>query len=256
MSADRPNHDHLSDERPRYPPAVVGMLGPALTTLISDEVVDRLREAILRGHFAPGDRLREAQLADALGVSRGPVRTALAQLEREGLAMRRPNRGAVVAELSRTDLEEVFSLRLAIEPVCCAWAARHARDSDLAEMQAVIDGYAELDARVTARKAAEVDLAFHDAVYRASGHRRLLRLWADLRPQVYVFMLARTYVHTPGFREIMIRSHAEILAVIAAGDDEQAAEVAVEHIRTSYLRVVARYDDQRPESTTAGLVTS
>lgn len=183
MSADRTNNDNLVDERSRYTPGVAGMLGSALTTLISDEVVDRLREAILRGHFAPGDRLRESQLADALGVSRGPVRTALAQLEREGLAMRRPNRGAVVAELSRTDLEEVFSLRLAIEPVCCAWAARHAREPDLAVMQAVIDSYGELDTKITARKAAEADLAFHDAVYRASGHRRLLRLWADLRPR-------------------------------------------------------------------------
>src|SRR5579871_2022414 len=82
-------------------------LGPALATLLSDEVVDRLRESILRGHFAPGDRLREEQLAEALGVSRGPIRNALVQLEREGLAVRRPNRGAVVAELSRGDLEEV-----------------------------------------------------------------------------------------------------------------------------------------------------
>lgn len=69
-------------------------------------------------------------------------------------------------------------------------------------------------------------------------------------------MLARTYVHTAEFRDIMIRSHGEILAVIAAGDDERAGEVAVEHIRTSYLRVVARYDDKWSDSATAGLSTS
>jgi len=246
----------VSDGRSWYPPGVGGLLSPALSTLLADEVVDRLREAILRGHFAPGDRLRETQLAGALGVSRGPVRNALAQLEREGLVLRRPNRGAVVAELSQTDLDEVFSLRLAIEPVCCVWAARHATDHEFADMQAVIDGYAELDTKITTRKAAEVDLAFHDLVYRASGHRRLIRLWADLRPQVYVFLLARTYVHTPEFRDIMIAGHAAILAAIASGDDERAREVAVEHVRTSYLRVLAGYDDTLSDSTTPGLLVS
>ena len=217
-------------------------LGPALATLLSDEVVERLRESILRGHFAPGDRLREEQLADALGVSRGPIRNALVQLEREGLAVRRPNRGAVVAELSRVDLEEVFSLRLAIEPVGCAWAARHAQPRDLDELAAVIEGYSRLTTKATPREAAEVDLAFHDIVYRASAHRRLLGLWEDLRPQVYVFLLARSYVHRREFREIMIRNHAAILAVIADHDEERAREVAGAHVRTSYLRVVAGYD--------------
>ncbi len=222
---------------------VVDRLRPAPVTLLSDEVVDRLREAILRGHFAPGDRLLESQLADALGVSRGPVRSALVQLEREGLVMRRPNRGAVVSKLSRDDLDEVFSLRLAIEPIACGWTARHARERDLAEMQAVIDGYEGLTSDITPREAAEVDLAFHDVVYRASGHRRLLRLWEDLRPQVFVFMLARTYVHAREFRDIMIENHAAILAVIAAADDERARQVASEHVRTSYVRVVSGYDD-------------
>ena len=107
------------------------ILTPAAAILLSDEVVDRLREAILRGLFAPGDRLREEQLAEALGVSRGPIRNALLQLEREGMVMRRRNRGAIVARLSRVDLEEVYSLRLAIEPVACAWAARNANERDL-----------------------------------------------------------------------------------------------------------------------------
>lgn len=225
----------------RHPGTDGAFLGPALATLLSDEVLDRLRDSILRGHFAPGDRLREEQLADALGVSRGPIRNALVQLEREGLAVRRPNRGAVVAELSRGDLEEVFSLRLAIEPVSCAWAARNAQPGELGELAEVIDSYSRLTTKITPREAAEADLAFHDIVYRAAAHRRLLGLWEDLRPQVYVFLLARSYVHAREFREIMIRNHAAILTVLEEKDEERAREVAAEHVRTSYLRVVASY---------------
>jgi DNA-binding GntR family transcriptional regulator len=229
-------------DAPPFHAGAAGMLTPALATLLSDEVVDRLRDSILKGYFAPGDRLREEQLAEALGVSRGPVRNALVQLEREGLAVRRPNRGAVVAELSRSDLEEVFSLRLAIEPVGCAWAARHADEEDLAQMQKIVDGYSKLTTKVNVRQAAESDLAFHDIVYRASRHRRLIRLWDDLRPQVYVFLLARTYVHKREFRDIMMADHGALLAVIGGGDENEAYRTSAEHVRASYLRVVENYD--------------
>ncbi len=231
------------------------ILTPAAAILLSDEVVDRLREAILRGLFAPGDRLREEQLADALGVSRGPIRNALLQLEREGMVMRRRNRGAIVARLSRVDLEEVYSLRLAIEPVACAWAARNANERDLTDMQSIINGYqSRLTRKVTVQEAAEADLSFHDVVYRAARHRRLMRLWQDIRPQVYVFLLAREYVRAREFRDIMITNHSTIRAVISSGDEERAREVAIEHVQTSYQRVLGVYEHQeREESESAGV---
>jgi DNA-binding GntR family transcriptional regulator len=221
------------------------ILAPAAAILLSDEVVDRLREAILGGLFAPGDRLREEQLADALGVSRGPIRNALLQLEREGMVQRRRNRGAVVARLSRADLEEVYSLRLAIEPVACEWAARNASERDLADMQSIINSYqSRLTRRVSVQDAAEADLSFHDVVYRAARHRRLMRMWQDLRPQVYVFLLAREYVRTREFRDIMVTNHGTIRAVIASGDAERAREVAIEHVQTSYGRVLRVYENE------------
>ena len=221
---------------------VLPLLAPATPTLLADTVAERIRTIILKGQLGPGDRLREEQLAAALDVSRGPIRDALLQLEREGLVVRRRNRGAVVAHLSRADLDEVFSLRLAIEPVVCAWAARNSGEEDWTELQARIDTFAQLDTSVTVNEAAETDLQFHDVVYRASGHRRVLRLWQDLRSQVYIFMLARTYVQDPDFAEIMVRSHGLMLAAIRDGDEERARDVAVDHVETSYRRVIAGYE--------------
>jgi DNA-binding GntR family transcriptional regulator len=232
--------------RPRREPAaekdMATLFKPASPTLLSDTVADRLRDTIFKGDFAPGERLREESLAEALDVSRGPIRDALLQLEREGLVVRRRNRGAMVAQLSRTDLEEVYSLRIAIEPLVCTWAARNATEPDCAAMQAAIDSYAELDESVTVHQAADADLRFHDVVYLASGHKRVLRLWQDLRPQVYIFMLARTYVREPEFPGIMIRSHGELLSAIRDGDEERAHRVAVDHVQTSYRRVIAGYE--------------
>jgi DNA-binding GntR family transcriptional regulator len=230
-------------------------LTPAAAVLLSEEVVDQLRDAILRGVFAPGDRLREEQLADALGVSRGPIRNALLQLEREGMVTRRRNRGAIVARLSRVDLEEVYSLRLAIEPVACEWAARNSNDRDLADMQAIINSYqTRLTRKVSVQDAAEADLSFHDVVYRAARHRRLMRLWQDLRPQVYVFLLAREYIHTREFKEIMISHHGMIRTVISSGDEGRAREIAVEHVQASYGRVLAVYENEEREQSESAIV--
>jgi DNA-binding GntR family transcriptional regulator len=220
----------------------VDSLTPTPALMLSHEVIDRLRDSILRGRLPTGYRLREERIAEALGVSRGPVRNALVQLEREGLAIRRPNRGAIVAELSRRDLEEVFSIRSAVEPVACAWAAANAEPAELDEMEAIVNAYAKLTSRVTNEAAAEADLRFHDVVYRASRHKRLISLWRDLRPQVYVFMLARRYVREREFREIMIAGHARIRDAIARGDEQQARAAAAEHVQTSYTRVLAEYD--------------
>ena len=93
---------------------------------LADAIHGQLRAAILSGQCAPGEHLREVEIADRYDVSRGPVREALLQLEREGLVLLRRNRGAVVARLSRADLEEVYSLRLALERLAVAQAARMA----------------------------------------------------------------------------------------------------------------------------------
>src|SRR5947207_14871595 len=81
------------------PPDLV--LQPAERRSLADNVVERIRDLILRGALAPGQLLREEALARSLQVSRGPVRDALAQLSREGLVIRQPNRRATVARLTR-----------------------------------------------------------------------------------------------------------------------------------------------------------
>ena len=223
---------------------VSSVLTPTAPVHLSDTVTERLRRTIVEGRFSPGDRLREEQLAEALHVSRGPIRDALRELEREGLVVRRRNRGAIVASLSRADVQEVYSLRLAIEPLVCEWGAQNANEQDLREMEAVIRDFADLATTATsAHDAADADLRFHDVVYRAAGHKRVQRLWQDLRPQVYIFLLARKYVGTADFRDIMIANHESILAAITARDPERARLVAVQHVQASYSRVIADFDD-------------
>ena len=107
-----------------------------------------------------------------------------------------------------------------------------------------------LSPEVTVREAAQIDLDFHDLVYEAAHHERLDRSWRDLRPQVFLFFLSRDYVATAEFRELMVRTHSEIVDVIRAREEERAEEVVERHMRTSYLHVLDSYlaetGDPRP----------
>jgi DNA-binding GntR family transcriptional regulator len=226
------------------------ILEPAMRRSLAEEVSDRLREAIMRGRFAPGQRLREEQVAANLDVSRGPVREALTMLEREHLVVVRRNRGAIVAHLTGRDLEEVYSLRLAIERLAARWAAEHAGDEDLDRVATVLDEFGEaLAGPVDEHQAAELDVRFHDAIYRAAHHRRLQSAWSSLRSQVQVFLLRRN-IANPDWRPLMMSGHREILDTLRARDPD-AAEATIEaHLTAAYDRIRAGFDERVPGSTT------
>ncbi|MCA9860091.1 MAG: GntR family transcriptional regulator [Thermomicrobiales bacterium] len=204
---------------------------------LSDDVASRLRAAILSGAFAPGERLREEALARALGVSRGPVREALAELERQGLVVLNRNRGAVVAQKPRDALEELYTLRLAIEDLAIRRAAEASDPAAIAQMLAVIEAMqTAIDRGITEQEAAEFDLGFHDLIYEAAHHRRLNDMWANMRPQIHVLLLNRN-VADVDFREMLVSGHQELLDCIIRADGDCAAVALRDHLGVSYGRV-------------------
>jgi DNA-binding GntR family transcriptional regulator len=216
-------------------------LTPTVKRSLADDVVDRLRDAIFHGSFKPGEALREEQLAAMLDVSRGPVREALVQLEREGLVLVRRHRGASVARLSRTDLEDVYSLRLALERLAMQRAVRYVTDEDFLAMEAVLTAFdTALDHAPSVKEVAELDVRFHDLIYRAARHQRLYDCWANLKSQIYIFLLSRN-VADPDFREITVRAHADLLDTLRTRDEARAIAAIEEHLRGSYDRVVRGY---------------
>ena len=205
-------------------------------------IASRLREAILAGYFDPGHQLREEPLARSMGVSRGPVREALLRLEREGLVVVRRNRGAFVAQLSAEDLEEVYTLRLAIERLAGQRVVRLATEEQLAGLQAMVDRMAEVaDGGISEQEAADLDLRFHDLLYEASHHRRLNESWANLRPQVHVLLLNRN-VAEEDFRTYLVKGHQWIVDALRDRDEARTISTIEDHLTGSYQRVVAGYD--------------
>jgi len=217
------------------------ILSPPEKRSLADEVTASIREAILRGQLAPGERLREESLAKSLSVSRATVRAAMPQLQREGLVLVRRNFGTFVAHLSQKDLDEVYSLRLVIERLAVQLAIRKADAACLAELQAVIRQMAAQSVNsITEPQAAELDLRFHENIYLAADHRRLIEVWSSLRPQIHILLLTRNVVNSD-FREGLVKGHQLILDAIVNKDEPLALSLSGDHLKASYERVSRSY---------------
>ena len=102
---------------------------------LRDVVFQTLRQAILRGELKPGERLMEIHLAQKLGVSRTPVREAIRKLELEGLVLMIPRKGAIVAEITVQDLEDVLEVRMALEELAVKIACKRITEEQLEEIK-------------------------------------------------------------------------------------------------------------------------
>jgi DNA-binding GntR family transcriptional regulator len=209
---------------------------------LTEDVTEQLRDAIFRGHFTPGQRLSEEQLARTLGVSRGPIREAFIRLEREGLISSQANRRSIVAHLSHRDLEEVYTIRLALERLAVQYTVHDAQASDFEAMEANTQALEDAVARgITEQEAARLDIGFHDLIYRAARHQHVLDAWLNIRSQVYLFLLSRNLAN-PDFRDrVIVRGHSDILDALKKRDEKRAVRAIEEHLRSAYLYIFQNY---------------
>ncbi len=203
---------------------------------LGDLVTDVLREMITDGKFQPGQHLKESVLADALKVSRGPIRQALSRLEVEGHVELRRHRGAFVSTLTRADVEEVHTLRGAVERLAASRACTRMQGNGFAEMDAVLEQMKSVDTAIDPEDAVVLDLQFHDIIYAYCDHSRVQRVWASIRGQVTVFLRARN-VSFPDFLEVGYVEHLELRDALALGDPQAAQDAIDKHISGAYERL-------------------
>lgn len=212
---------------------------PRKRRVLMDDVVDAIREAILSGRLSPGTRLIEDDLASRLSVSRGPIRQALFKLQQEGLVAHETHRGATVASVSPTDIEEIYSLRTALERLAVEQACRRASPEDLAPLDAILLLFESTPrSNITRKKVAEFDIDFHDAIFRAAHHARLYRTWEGLRSQVMVFLLLRDAL-PDDYLDSWYRDHSRLLETLRSRDVGRATATIEEHIGSAYKRLLA-----------------
>jgi DNA-binding GntR family transcriptional regulator len=207
------------------------LVEPARRRGLADEVADRIRDAIFAGTYPSGHQLREVELSGALDVSRGPVREALRLLEREGLVHVAWHRGATVTTLSERDVAELDSLRGVLEELAVREVATRAGDDDFAAIDKAADAMRRaLDPHEMVR----CDIVFHDAVFAASHHRRLIEAWEGIRRQVHLFLLARIGRSTENYLDSVPAEHRELAAALRTRDAAVAIPLFAAHRRRAF----------------------
>ena len=207
---------------------------PVARTL-SEQVAAQLREAILEGRLRPGQRIVEHDIAEAMQLSRGPVRDALAILQNERLVDRQPHRGTFVALLTMSDAEEIYSLRSAIELLAVKFAIRSAKDEQLDELDHIVEMMVtEGQTQYTQSQATDLDLEFHHTLCRISGHSRAVDAWRALRPQVRLLILTHRVQQPLDFRENAGVWHSELVAALRGRDLDLASATLQRHLASSF----------------------
>jgi DNA-binding GntR family transcriptional regulator len=188
-----------------------------------DVVVERLRDDIVSGRLAPGDPLRQDEIARTFGVSHVPIREAFLRLEAERLVEIRPRRGAIVAALSAAELEELNEMRAALE--CCALriAAPNLTDGDLQKSAQVLD---RIDRQP--ERWGEQNTAFHTILYKPADRPRLLAEILSLQRSVERYLYQEVKV-TNNFADSQ-REHRKLLELISRRKIEAACSLLNDHI--------------------------
>ncbi len=194
-------------------------------------VFENIRQAIVKGIFAPGERLMEIQLADDLGVSRTPVREAIRKLELEGFVVMIPRRGTYVANLSIKDINDVYEIRISLDVLAAGLAAERIEPEELEELNRLLLEISEAAKTGPMEKIVRLDTAFHDVLYKASRNDRLRNIINNLREQITG--IRGTSMRYPGRLADTLEEHRALVDSIAARDSERAQAAARIHLENA-----------------------
>lgn len=203
----------------------------------------RIEEAIVQGMFKGGDKLNEAELSRALGVSRGLVREALRELETSGVLVSVPYRGTFVKEWTPRSVWELYTMRAALEEFAVELAVAQATEEDLQDLTELMQAMVKAAQARDVTGLVDLDLQFHRRLHEMTGHRLLRQVLQDLDGQTRIFIIATKAYYSPfSSLEEAAASHEPILEALRARDSRLAREAIHEHIRQVGERYVAQLE--------------
>lgn len=204
---------------------------------MSDKVADILRLAILNGEFKPGDMLNETDLAEQLGISRGPIREAFRVLNTEGLVKTVPYHGTRVRTFTRQDIEELYSMRVMMETFAVQRIIENNKQVEVAGL--LRERYEQMVIAAQAgdfQKLNEVDRGLHDALIEQSDHHLMISLWQIIAMRMQQIMA----INNRRFSDMneIADNHLQIIEKIEAGETEAASELLRDHIVSAGVMLV------------------
>ncbi len=203
-----------------------------------------LRAAILRGDLKPGQKLKQQDLAEWLGMSATPVREVLRILEAEGLLEHIPNVGVFVAEISPKDTKEITPIRVALETLAVRMYAQRVNETELAALEQLVEEMAQAWREMDLVRVRRTNFLFHSTIYSGSGSETLRGLIERLWPRFATDLLWMI----PGRAEESIDQHRAILSALREHDADLAAKAMADHITTAGAQIARFVERQSSEA--------
>lgn len=196
-------------------------------TSAHEQAYHHLSHAIRMGHMKPGERLVADDVASAIGMSRMPVREALRRLASEGLLVMPPNRGAIVRELSESEVLEVFEMRAVLEGLAASMAARRCTPGDIADLQDLLASMQRCEGDLS--QWITVHRQFHERLCGISAAPRLMQQISALHSVVEPLM--RIWLENdPGCCTVQ-QVHEQLLATLQLGEPDRIEQDMRAHVR-------------------------
>lgn len=220
---------------------------PLERRVFREEIREQLIEDILNGRLQPGARIVETKIAHQFGVSQGPVREALRDLELFGFVVSSPFRGTQVRQISTEDLLQIYPIRAALEAVAARAAAERIDGATLNHLEELITSMREAAARDDHRAQADADHAFHAAIVKASGNHMLEHVWQTMRLSITT-CVTRSVTHR-SLHELAER-HTVVLDALRAHDPDRAEAAIRRHIEEPGEWILAQHKREQAAAET------
>ena len=194
-----------------------------------DFAYESIKQAIITGNLAPGDRLREADIAAQMGISRGPVREAFNRLAQEGLIHSHPYRETVVAEMNPEQTEEIYvPIRRTLETYAAQHAHEKLTDQDYTRLEELIREMETACRDENLDQLTSLDMQFHSFLIESTGNATIQALWNIIITKIHARLLYQGIHHDR--LEVVTRQQLEYLSFIREQVTEQIREHLVTHI--------------------------
>ncbi len=207
----------------------------------TDSTYELFLERILRGDFSPGEIIKERPLAIEMGINPATLRRAAEWLRNDGLLERLPRRGWRVTRLSVRDLEDLFQIRMHLEPMALEGAIQRITDTQLDDLMRETEDKIQLGEEATVYDRRSADLNFHQAIADASGSRILSE---TLEPLIRRVLLSTTVGFRFGRALRSFEEHRDVLTAIRERDTKKAARLLRRHLRGAMKFQIEVWDRQ------------
>ncbi len=208
--------------------------------ILRNEVYLSIKEAILTGEFAPGERISIGRLLQEIGFSPTPIREALLKLEHEGFVSRLPRGGFIISRFTQKDIDQIFDIRSLLESYAVGLAIQHIRKEDILWLERNIKESEQFIQKKELNKVSKLNTEFHDYLNRLSENERLLSIINELRDQIFQYRSA--ILRVPLKAKISIEHHKKMVDAIKKRDVQLLKKLAQEHIQIGKEVILAEIE--------------